>query len=127
MSLADSDRYWEIHAMKNGKRKPLLWTLVGVVCAAALALTAFLITDRAGGEIGFDAVIISVEGDWITADVTDDGASLLSKKLPDVIMFDASDSGVTGLRPGDHIHGDYLSGTIEGSRVRVVGFAEVSH
>lgn len=114
--------------MKTGKRKLSLWILIGVVCAAALVLTAFLTTDRAGGEIGFDAVVVSVEGDWITADVTDDGASLLSRKLPDVIVFDASDSGVIGLRPGDHIHGDYLSETIDGNRVRVVGFVvEASH
>ena len=101
------------------KRKFLIIVSTLTICVT-IASIAFLSVDRAGGEIGFDATILSVEGKIITAEVTDDGASFFSAKLPDRIVFDANDSGETNLKVGDKIHGNYLKGTIDGENVRVV-------
>ena len=89
------------------------------ICAF-VAFFLFLSVNRAGGEIGFDAVVLSVDGDMIRARVTRDSASLFSKHLPDEIVFDAKDSGVFDLEAGDKIRGTYLRGTIDGDFVEVV-------
>lgn len=82
---------------------------------------AFLSFDRAGGEIGFDAVINRVEPEYnmAYATVTDQDAGFFSKKLPESIMFNTSNLDVE-LKAGDKIQGCYLSGTISGDSVRVV-------
>ena len=98
-------------------KKAVLILTVIVVC---VAVVAFLSMDRAGGEIGFDAIILSIEDDIITAEVTGDEASFFSAKLPKRIVFNANDSGETNLSVGDIIHGNYLKGTINGENVRVV-------
>lgn len=92
---------------------------VGIVCLFAL-IVAFLSLDRAGGEMEFHAVILAVEGNMITAEVTYDGASFFSAKLPDRIFFDATDSGEKNLKVGDVIQGNYLEGTINGDTAAVV-------
>ena len=102
------------------KKKVIIILSVVVLVIAAVAVVAFLSVGRAGGEQEFEAVILSVEGNVITAEVTYDNASFLSAKLPDKIIFDANDSGETGLKVGDKIHGNYLKGTIDGNNVRVV-------
>ena len=99
------------------KKAVLILIAVIVVC---VAFVAFLSIDRAGGEIGFDAIILSIEDDIITAEVTGDEASFFSAKLPKRIVFNANDSGETNLSVGDIIHGSYLKGTINGENVRVV-------
>jgi hypothetical protein len=74
-----------------------------------------------GGEGGFEAEILSVENNIITARVTQDNrSSLLTHKLPDTIVFDANRCEGSGLKVGDKIRGMYLKGTIDGNRVRVV-------
>ena len=92
---------------------------VAIVCFFAL-IVAFLSLDRAGGEMEFHAVILAVEGNMITAEVTYDGASFFSAKLPDRIFFDATDSGEKNLKVGDVIQGNYLEGTINGDTAAVV-------
>lgn len=92
---------------------------VAIVCFFAL-IVAFLSLDRAGGEMEFHAVILAVEGNMITAEVTYDGASFFSAKLPDRIIFDATDSGEKNLKVGDVIQGNYLEGTINGDTAAVV-------
>lgn len=92
---------------------------VAIVCLFSLVV-AFLSLDRAGGEMEFHAVILAVEGNMITAEVTYDGASFFSAKLPDRIIFDATDSGEKNLKVGDVIQGNYLEGTINGDTAAVV-------
>ena len=100
-------------------KKKVIIIIAAVVCIL-VAVVAFLSVGRAGGEQEFEAVILSVEGNVITAEVTYDNASFFSTKLPDKIIFNANDSGETGLAVGDKIHGNYLKGTIDGNNVRVV-------
>ena len=101
------------------RKRLFIGVAIGIVCVV-LIFIVFSSLGRGGGEIGFDAVIISVEGNWITAEVTNDSASFFSKKLPNEIKFDSTVAGVSDLKPGDYIHADYLSGTIDGNQVKVV-------
>ncbi len=101
------------------KKKLIIIASILAVCLA-VSFVIFSSVGRAGGEIEFDAVVLSVEGNIITAEVIDDGASFFSAKLPDKIVFDANDSGESNLKVGDNIHGNYLKGTIDGDSVRVV-------
>lgn len=91
-----------------------------LIIAVSLAVIAFLSLNRAGGEIGFEAVVQEANGNIITAEVISDRASFFTKKLPKTIVFDASISGENNLRVGDRIVGDYLRGTIDGKNVKVV-------
>ena len=82
-----------------------------------------------GGEGGFEAVIVSVEGNIITAEVTkddDDATSFLSPKLPEKIVFDADRCDGSHLKVGDKIRGTYLKGTIDGNNVRVVSVSVIT-
>lgn len=108
------------------RKKSHILGFIGIVCVA-IVFVILSSVGHGGGEIGFDAKIISVEGNWITAEVTNEGAFIFSKKLPNKIEFDSTVSGVSDLKPGDYIHADYLSGTIDGSRVKVVSITLQSH
>ena len=101
--------------------KILFIVLAIVVALSLVGLFAFLSFGRAGGEIGFDAVINRVEPEYnmAYATVTDQDAGFFSKKLPESIMFNTSNLDVE-LKAGDKIQGCYLSGTISGDSVRVV-------
>ena len=80
-----------------------------------------------GGEEGFEAIIVSVDGNVITAEVTkDDATSFLSPKLPDQIVFDADRCDGSHLKVGDKIKGTYLKGTIDGNNVRVVSVSVIT-
>jgi hypothetical protein len=81
-----------------------------------------------GGEGGFEAVIVSVEGNVITAEVTkdDDATSFLSPKLPDKIVFEADRCDGSHLKVGDKIRGTYLNGTIDGNNVHVVSVSVIT-
>ena len=106
------------------KKKVIL--IISVVVLLALAcVVAFLSLDRAGGEIGFDAIVDRVEDDTAYATVTEQSAGLLSKKLPEKIMFSTADLDVE-LKPGDVISACYLRGTIEGNTVRVVSVSVIN-
>ena len=100
----------------------ILSIILGIMIVLSLiGFISFLSFDRAGGEIGFDAVINRVEPEYnmAYATVTDQDAGFFSKKLPESIMFNTSDLDVE-LKAGDKIQGCYLSGTISGDSVRVV-------
>lgn len=100
------------------KERTFIMITAGVLCALAI-MAAVLCCGRAGGEIGFEAVINRVEDGVAYATVTEDGAGALSKKLPDSIMFETAELGEE-LKAGDAVQGCYLSGTINGQIVRVV-------
>lgn len=85
------------------------------------AFTYFMLTfDRAGGEIGFDAIVKEVNGSYVRACVIDSGSAFLSPKLPSEIVFTTDDSGITDLQVGDTFSGCWLLGSLEGESVRVV-------
>ena len=92
-----------------------------MIVLSLIGFISFLSFDRAGGEIGFDAVINRVEPEYnmAYATVTNQGAGFFSKKLPESIMFNTSELDEE-LKAGDEIQGCYLRGTINGQDVRVV-------
>ena len=91
-----------------------------LILIAAILVWAFLSHGRAGGEISFSARIDRVENGIAYATVLEDGAGWFSEKLPEQIEFPLEDFQALGIQVGDRINGCYLSGTIEGSQVRVV-------
>lgn len=102
------------------KKKILIAVSIFILCIV-IAFVVFLSLNRGGGEIGFYATVLSVDGNMITAEVTaDEASSFFSKKLPNRIVFDITVSGETNLKVGDRIYGNYLEGTIKGENVRVV-------
>ena len=98
------------------KKKAII--ILAVLVCVLLAVVAFLSIDRAGGEVGFYATINRVEDCVAYATVTEQYA-VLSKKLPENIMFNTNELGEE-LNAGDKIYGNYLSGTIDGQTVCVV-------
>ena len=99
-------------------KKKVTITAVVIICIL-LGVAVALSANRAGGEIGFEATINSVENGVAYATVNKQDAGFLAPKLPGNIEFNTSDLNVT-LQAGDEISGCYLSGTINGSSVRVV-------
>lgn len=106
-------------------KKKVILSISIVLLLALVCVIGFLSIGRAGGEIGFGAIIDKVEDGIAYATVTEQSASFLSKKLPDKIMFSTIDLDVE-LMPGDVISACYLSGTIEGNTVRVVSVSVIS-
>ena len=104
--------------MKQSQRTIIKVIIIAVVMCVLVAVVVFLSVGRAGGEIGFRAIIDRVENGVAYATVTEQGA-VFSKKLPDSIVFDTTDLD-EDLKAGDQISGCYLSGTIDGQTVRVV-------
>ena len=94
-------------------------TITAVVIICILLVAVALSANRAGGEIGFEATINSVENGVAYATINKQDAGFLAPKLPGNIEFNTSDLDVK-LQAGDEISGCYLSGTINGSSVRVV-------
>ena len=113
-------------------KKKVLIILAVVVCILLLVVALYFAWRVAyqiwGGEGGFDAVILSVDGNVITAEVTkdDDATSFLSPKLPDTIVFDADHCDGRHLQVGDKIRGTYLKGTIDGNNVHVVSVSVIT-
>ena len=101
--------------------KVLSIVLTMTIILSLVGFFAFLSFDRAGGEIGFYAIInrVEPENNMAYATVTDQDTGFFSKKLPENIMFNTSELGEE-FKAGDEIHGCYLSGTINGNTVRVV-------
>lgn len=99
-------------------KKKVTITAVVIICFLLVVAVA-LSVNRAGGEIGFEATIDSVENGVAYATINKQATGFLAPKLPGNIEFDTSDLDVT-LQAGDEISGCYLSGTIKGSSVRVV-------
>ena len=112
-------------------KKKVIIILAVVACVLLLVVGLYFAWRAAyqiwGGEGGFEAVIVSVEGNVITAEVTkDDATSFLSPKLPDTIVFDAGRCDGSHLKVGDKIKGTYLKGTIDGDNVSVVSVSVIT-
>jgi hypothetical protein len=96
-------------------------TKIVLILLLLIAFIYFMLTfDRAGGEIGFDAIVKEVNGSEVRACVIDSGSAFLSPKLPSEIVFTTDDSGITNLQVGDTFSGCWLLGSLEGESVRVV-------
>ena len=98
----------------------------GILIAAILILVvllgiwAFLTLGRAGGEIGFDATVTSIDGNLVYATVTEDHAGFGSRKLPETIVIYADDFPDYEFQIGDLIDGCYIRKAHEGNFYRVV-------
>ena len=100
--------------------KKVILISVILILVALLGIWAFLSLGRAGGEIGFDATVTSVEGNMIYATVTEDRAGFGSRKLPETIVIYAEDFPEYELQVGDLINGCYIRKAHEGNFYRVV-------
>lgn len=106
-------------------KKKIIIILAVIACVLLLVVALYFAWRTAyqiwGGEGGFEAAIVSVESNVITANVTHEyRTSVLSPKLPDTIIFDADHCDGSHLKVGDKISGTYIKGTIDGNNVRVV-------
>ena len=106
-------------------KKKVSLSISVVLLLALVCVIGFLSIGRAGGEIGFGAIIDKVEDGIAYATVTEQSASFLSKKLPEKIMFSTADLDVE-LKAGDIISACYLRGTIDGQTARVVSVSVIS-
>ena len=112
-------------------KKKVIIILAVLVCILLLVVALYFAWRVAyqiwGGEGGFEAEILSVEDDIITAQVTyENRSSFLSPKLPDTIVFDADRCDESHLKVGDKIRGTYIKGTIDGNNVRVVSVSVIT-
>ena len=112
-------------------KKKVIIILAVLVCILLLVVALYFAWRVAyqiwGGEGGFEAEILSVEEDIITAKVTcENRNSFLSPKLPDTIIFDADRCDGSHLKVGDKISGMYLKGTINGNNVHVVSVSVIT-
>lgn len=112
-------------------KKKVIIILAVVVCVLLLVVALYFAWRVAyqiwGGEEGFEAEILSVEDNIITAKVAyENRDSFLSPKLPDTIVFDADRCDGSELKVGDKISGTYLKGTIDGNNVCVVSVSVIT-
>ena len=112
-------------------KKKAIIILSMVVCILIVVVALYFAWRAAyqiwGGEEGFEAEILSVEENKITAKVTyENRDSFLSPKLPDTIVFDAGRCDGSHLKVGDKIRGTYLKGTIDGNNVCVVSMGVIT-
>ena len=91
-----------------------------LILLSLLGLWAFCSLGRAGGEIGFDATVTSLEGNLLYATVTEDRAGFGTRKLPDRIVIHAEDFPQYEFKVGDQISGCYIRKNYEGNFYRVV-------
>lgn len=98
-------------------KKTALIVLVMVIFLAGLCWPVF--ARRGGSEIQFSATVYRVEGSDVYAKVEEQGFVPFAGRLPEQIVFD---TGLldTELKPGDFFRGSYISGSVDGQRVRVV-------
>lgn len=104
--------------------KNKIFIIAFLVCVF-LATVGFLVIDRAGGEIGFEAIVNRAEDGIAYATVIEQDAGFLAKKLPESIMFETVDLDKE-LQAGDKISACYLSGTIDGQMVRVISVTVIT-
>ena len=94
---------------------------ISIVLLLALAcVIGFLSIGRAGGEIGFDAIVTNIDGNLVYATVTEDRAGFGSRKLPETIVIYADEFPEYELQVGDLIDGCYIRKEHEGNFYRVV-------
>ena len=103
------------------KKTTLIATML--ILVILLGIWAFLSLGRAGGEIGFDATVTSIDGNLVYAAVTEDRAGFGSRKLPETIVIYADDFSDYEFQVGDLIDGCYIRKTHEGNFYRVVSIA----
>ena len=94
-----------------------------LVVLSLFGLWAFLSLGRAGGEIGFNAMVTSIEGNLVYATVTEDHAGFGSRKLPDTIVIYTDEFPEAEFHIGDLIHGCYIRKEYNGDFYRVVSIA----
>lgn len=99
----------------------LIAIILVVLCL--FGIWAFLSLGRAGGEIGFNAMVTSIEGNLVYATVTEDHAGFGSRKLPDTIVIYADEFPDAEFHIGDLIHGCYIRKEYNGDFYRVVSIA----
>ena len=94
---------------------------ISIVLLLALAcVIGFLSIGRAGGEIGFDAIVTNIDGNLVYATVTEDRAGFGSRKLPETIVIYSDEFPEYELQVGDLIDGCYIRKEHEGNFYRVV-------
>ena len=91
-----------------------------LILVALLCIWAFLTFGRAGGEIGFDAIVTNIDGNLVYATVTEDRAGFGSRKLPETIVIYADEFPEHELQVGDLIDGCYIRKAHEGNFYWVV-------
>ncbi len=103
----------------------MITVCTGVVCVAALLFVLLLLLPRlighAGDERTVTIMIISIEDDWVTAEVIRDDAPFFAK-LPHEIVFNTKMLGsmATRLEPGERFQAMYVYGATQGKQVEVV-------
>jgi len=106
------------------KRKSVLWVML-LLLAICLVIYAIFGLGRTGGKVFFEAVILEVNGQTVTAEVLSSGHGVLSPRLPHNITFTADPESLENLRVGDTIEGEWQYGSRRGSNVRVFWFVKV--
>lgn len=97
-----------------------------LILIVLLGIWGFLSLGRAGGEIGFDATVTSVDGNLVYASVTEDRAGFGSRKLPETIVIYTDEFPEYEFHVGDLIDGCYIRKTHEGNFYRVVSIVVYS-
>ena len=96
-------------------KKKVVLSISVVLLLTLVYVIGFLSIGRAGGEIGFGAIVDKVE----------QGTGFLPKKLPDKTMFSTAELDVEP-KAGDIISACYLRGTIDGQTARVVSISVIN-
>ena len=91
-----------------------------LILIVLLGIWAFLSLGRAGGEIGFDATVTSIDGNKVYATVTEDRAGFGSRRLPETIVIYAEDFPDCKFQVGDLIDGCYIRKAHDGNFYWVV-------
>ena len=110
---------------KRNRRRQLITVCTGVVCVAALLFVLLWLSPRlighGGGERNVTVRIVSIEDDWVTAEVIRDDAPFFAK-LPHEIVFNTKMLGSMAerLEPGKRFRAMYLSEATNGKQVKVV-------
>lgn len=109
----------------RNRKKRIIKAITGVVCAAVLLFVLFLLLPRlighAGDERTVTVKIVSIEDDWVTAEVISDDAPFFVR-LPHEIVFNTKMLGSMAetLEPGERFRAMYLYGATNGNQVKVV-------
>lgn len=103
--------------------KKVILIVTILILVILLGIWAFLSLGRAGGEIGFDATVTSIDGNIVYAAVTEDCAGFGSRKLPETIVIYANDFPDYEFQVGDLIDGCYIRKAHEVNFYRVVSIA----
>jgi hypothetical protein len=104
------------------KHIPLI-VLLSLLCACFVIYGIFGF-GRSGGKVWFDAVILEINGNMVTAEVISSGKTALSPKLPAKITFTADSADLGNVKVGDIIEGEWQYGSIRGHNVRVFWFVK---